>query len=250
MKDKKLLELISKGEFTTAIKYLEIKAGQDQDLLSDLSQLHSQYNRLQKEIMLNTISRPDAELKINQLNAALVGFSSLTTPLQHPKSQSSSKWLWLLLVIPLAYGINILLKPAPEPETPSLIQVPAKLTNKSSKNIQLPALCMLIFGQGKPTVTYTFNTAKIASYSNDKNLITIGLRCINHDRYPINFWNNSFRFKAENYPKFAPTGDLNKLVDADSFQDGEITFLLPKNVTTGEVIVATSDENKSITISF
>lgn len=55
------------------------------------------------------------------------------------------------------------------------------------------------------------------------------IRCTNHGRYALNFWDASFRLDAGGV-SIAPVYGLNELVDGDSSKSGTVRFVLPSEV--------------------
>lgn len=56
--------------------------------------------------------------------------------------------------------------------------------------------------------------------------LTFTIRCTNHGRYDINFWDSTFRLTAGGI-SLSPESWLNELVAGDSSKSGDIRFTLP-----------------------
>ncbi|MDV8146124.1 hypothetical protein [Arthrobacter sp. B10-11] len=56
--------------------------------------------------------------------------------------------------------------------------------------------------------------------------LTVALRCTNHGRYDINFWDSTFRLNADGI-SHSPDSGLNELVAGDSSKSGDVRFILP-----------------------
>ena len=56
--------------------------------------------------------------------------------------------------------------------------------------------------------------------------LTLTLRCTNHGRYDINFWDSTFRLNADGI-NHSPDSGLNELVAGDSSKSGDVRFILP-----------------------
>lgn len=56
--------------------------------------------------------------------------------------------------------------------------------------------------------------------------LTVTLRCTNHGRYDINFWDSTFRLNAGGV-NHSPDSGLNDLVAGDSSKSGDVRFILP-----------------------
>lgn len=96
--------LIARNKTDEAIKVLSKVQFSKAD--RELIILNSRYNRVQEELMLNTISGEEAERKINQINLALLDLSQKMDGTGSALASESMmgfnrQWLWLL-VIPLA----------------------------------------------------------------------------------------------------------------------------------------------------
>lgn len=56
--------------------------------------------------------------------------------------------------------------------------------------------------------------------------LTFTLRCTNHGRYDINFWDSTFRLGAVGV-SHSPDSGLNELVAGDSSKTGDVRFTIP-----------------------
>jgi hypothetical protein len=56
--------------------------------------------------------------------------------------------------------------------------------------------------------------------------LTISVRCTNHGRYDVNFWDSTFRLNAGGV-NHSPDSGLNELVAGDSSKAGEVRFTVP-----------------------
>jgi hypothetical protein len=56
--------------------------------------------------------------------------------------------------------------------------------------------------------------------------LTFSIRCTNHGRYDINFWDATFRLNADGV-SVSPDSGLNDLVAGDSSKSGDVSFTVP-----------------------
>jgi hypothetical protein len=56
--------------------------------------------------------------------------------------------------------------------------------------------------------------------------LTFSVRCTNHGRYDINFWDSTFRLNAGGV-SVSPDSGLNDLVAGDSSKSGDVSFTVP-----------------------
>jgi hypothetical protein len=73
----------------------------------------------------------------------------------------------------------------------------------------------------------------------------ISMRLLNRSRYPANFWNANFRLIVDGVPR-SPTGDLNKVVDGEAAQEGDVEFTFPANATSLALNIRFYDETTDI----
>ena len=56
--------------------------------------------------------------------------------------------------------------------------------------------------------------------------LTFTIRCTNHGRYDINFWDSTFRLSTGGV-NYSPDSGLNELVAGDSSKSGDVRFIVP-----------------------
>ncbi|MEO5321332.1 hypothetical protein PV761_22455 [Arthrobacter sp. CC3] len=56
--------------------------------------------------------------------------------------------------------------------------------------------------------------------------LTLTLRCTNHGRYDLNFWDSTFRLNVGGV-SYSPDPGLNELVAGDSSKSGDVRFTVP-----------------------
>ncbi len=98
------------------------------------------------------------------------------------------------------------------------------------------------------TATYDILAAHVEEQNMENLSLQFSIRMTNNGDYPDNFWNESFRLLVDDVPR-APTGDLNKVVDGHSAEEGEVVFTLPKTATTVVLRVSNGTERTDIAIN-
>jgi hypothetical protein len=75
--------------------------------------------------------------------------------------------------------------------------------------------------------------------------LRVKLRLLNRDRYPMNFWDDSFRLLIDGVPS-APDSNLNELVPGNAAKDGEVSFPVPHAAQTLALRVIQHDETADL----
>lgn len=73
------------------------------------------------------------------------------------------------------------------------------------------------------------------------------VRMTNSAKYPTNFWDETFRLVVDGVPR-APVGGLNKLVQGDSAEEGDVEFAVPTATQSAVLQVRHSDESTRIPV--
>jgi hypothetical protein len=79
----------------------------------------------------------------------------------------------------------------------------------------------------------------------DTHTLTLRARLTNQGPYPVNFWNANFRLLADGVPH-APVGDLNKVVEGSSAQDGDVEFSFPASARSLVLRISAGQESTDI----
>ncbi|MFN7119077.1 MAG: hypothetical protein ACK4TA_19925, partial [Saprospiraceae bacterium] len=79
--------------------------------------------------------------------------------------------------------------------------------------------------------------------------ITIKIRCYLKGRYDMNFWESDFRLIANALP-YAAQGGLNEIVAGDSFKDGEVYFLIPKDLRKADLSIKFYDQSTTLPLQW
>lgn len=77
--------------------------------------------------------------------------------------------------------------------------------------------------------TYKILEAKLDRLGSSKLRFQFRIRLTNHDRYPINFWNRTFRLSEDGVPR-SPVSELNETVEGHSAKEGVVEFAVPDSV--------------------
>lgn len=75
-------------------------------------------------------------------------------------------------------------------------------------------------------VEYEILNAQVRSDVAGKIALIFSVRCTNHGRYDINFWDSTFRLNAAGV-SVSPDSGLNDLVAGDSSKSGDVSFTVP-----------------------
>lgn len=81
----------------------------------------------------------------------------------------------------------------------------------------------------------------------ETNGLRIAVRFYNRGPYPANFWNASFRLLVDGIPR-APTGDLNKVVEGHSAQEGDVEFTVPAKAASLVLQIRIGEETTEIAL--
>jgi hypothetical protein len=76
-------------------------------------------------------------------------------------------------------------------------------------------------------VEYQLLDARARADVDGKVALTFSVRCTNHGRYDVNFWDSTFRVDAGGV-SLAPNSGLDEVVSGDSSKTGDISFLVPE----------------------
>jgi hypothetical protein len=75
-------------------------------------------------------------------------------------------------------------------------------------------------------VEYEILDAQVRPDVDGQITLTFSVRCTNHGRYDINFWDSTFRLNAGGV-SVSPDSGLNDLVAGDSSKSGDVSFTVP-----------------------
>lgn len=95
---------------------------------------------------------------------------------------------------------------------------------------------------------YKILKAQLDRYNVENLSFTLSVRMTNIGRYPANFWDASFRLLIDEVPK-APISQLNKLVNGESAEEGDVLFVIPANTKSVVLRIHQGDESTDIPMS-
>jgi hypothetical protein len=75
-------------------------------------------------------------------------------------------------------------------------------------------------------VEYEILDAQVRPDVSGKITLTFSVRCTNHGRYDVNFWDSTFRLNTGGV-SVSPDSGLNDLVAGDSSKSGDVSFTVP-----------------------
>lgn len=137
----------------------------------------------------------------------------------------------------LSFSINnvtdelpIVIQPLTAPQQSALLPTTTTATTVSSEvpsRVKLPQgdQVTLISAAGDP-FRYEILGSELERISPNQALVKLSLRMSNGSRFPVNFWNESFRL-SWGEDQLAPSNSLNEVVAGNSTQTGEVTFTIP-----------------------
>lgn len=95
---------------------------------------------------------------------------------------------------------------------------------------------------------YKILKAQLAPYNTGNLALTLTVRMTNTGKYPTNFWDESFRLLIDDVPK-APISELNKLVNGESADEGNVLFVIPANVKSATLRIHLGDDSTDVPLS-
>jgi hypothetical protein len=231
--------------------------------------LNGRFNKVRADVTKGIRSYAEADTEYSKIADALLSLVANRTgnlPTAPPNPPVSSYRVWLFVAMAVVLGVvayAVWPTKSEDPVTPPVVkqthtatQLPAsakdRLANLSvRKEIKLPELRMLLFESGSQTVSYALtDAALLIPAQGDTKKLYCSWRVINNHDFPINFWDQAFRFQPTDSPPLAPESGLNELIAGRSFKDGKVIFELPKHVQSGQIIVKHGGVERSLVLSF
>jgi hypothetical protein len=84
-------------------------------------------------------------------------------------------------------------------------------------------------------------------YNVEKLTLRFTVRMTNNERYPANFWADTFRLLVDGVPR-APLSGLNTLVAGHSAEEGEVEFVIPAATPSAVLQIRHADESAEIPV--
>lgn len=238
-----------------------IKSKQSNEL-NEAIILRSRYEQAERDLGMNLISPEDAARVFSQINFSLLNLvDNLEKKTFAPGVIPAKRRGWLLaltsslLILVLAMFILKILFPSRElrgsEQTEKSTQISdneertiGDSSNKSDKAVavQFPQGNEASLIDSDVKVTYTILESSAESYNAENQKVTVKIRCLlGEGRFGMNFWSSSFRLIADDLP-YAAQGNLNELVENESFKDGEVYFLIPKDARAADLQLRFGDQ--------
>jgi hypothetical protein len=193
--------------------------------LNEVILLRSRYEKVQQEQGLDLISSEDAARAYNQINFSLLNLVQSVQRSTAPapsvqQSNSPMRWIVLAGVVLLIAVVLIAMN----------FFVPVKSSESQAtqtSTLRLPQGNKVSLTSVGTTVTYTVLEARTEPYNAENQKVTVKIRALlGKGIGGMNFWESSFRLFVNDLP-YAAQGELNELVENESFKDGEVYFLIP-----------------------
>ncbi len=248
---KLVIESKTEEALETLIAWIKTRQSNE---LNEAILLRSRYEQAERDLGMNLISPEDAARVFSQINFSLLNLAdNLEKKTVEIRAFPAGRRGWLialsgaLLILIFIIFVSQMLLPgrkftdaAPRENTAAA---------RDQANIDFPEgkeVSLTILGS---TATYTFLSGKSDPYNPDNQKVTFKIRCFLKGRYAMNFWESDFRLIANDLP-YAAQGGLNEVVEGDSFKDGEIYFLIPKELRKADVRIQFYDQYTVIPIAW
>ncbi len=127
------------------------------------------------------------------------------------------------------------------PSKPSVVDYQASNSSGLKPGVRLESPQVVRLGN----FIYTLERADLVEYNAENLALRIKLRMQNNEKFPANFWNQSFRLLVDSIPK-SPSGDLNVLVEGGSAVDGELEFVVPKQSSLLSLRILDGDDKTEV----
>jgi hypothetical protein len=116
-----------------------------------------------------------------------------------------------------------------------------RVAGASSRSVALPGMREYTLG----SLSFTLLKAELVPQTTEKNALRIQVRMMNHQTYPANFWDDSFRLIVDGVPA-APQGGLNELVPGQSAKDGNVVFVIPRDTAAAKLLIRNGNDSTEV----
>jgi hypothetical protein len=116
-------------------------------------------------------------------------------------------------------------------------------TINAPKSLPIPAGMQLKLAGG--TTVIDILSAELEPLNSENQALKLLVRYTNKQRYPANFWSDSYRLIVNQVPR-APTNFLDEVVSPDSAKEGKVEFKLPANTTEVDLQISSGDEKSRL----
>lgn len=256
-------KLIEQGETETALETLASwLRSQQTSTLNEVILLRSRYEQVQRELGLNLISPEEAARSYSQINFALLNLlQNIEKPLPNLiQTSNRQRWLlagvgFLIFLVVCIIAIRILLPDKIRSNPPTNVM---NSEQTSSSDAESPKGLPIQFPQGQKAslfvvdtkVTYSVLEGKVEPYNAENQKIILKIRALLHEgRGGMNFWDSNFRVLVNDLP-YAGQGGLNEIVENDSFKDGEVFFIIPRNTNKADLKLTFYKENAILPLTW
>jgi Effector-associated domain 11 len=218
--------------------------------------LKSRWHNLQNQEIAGTIDQDDLAVGNAQVRQSLLSIIKTKAgqmPTPNPKAESRL-WMFALagaLAIGLISGAYVMFSGKTEEvggkERPleDLVQANQEITEPIQ--LLVDGANEVVFHSESRNVSYEIDVATLMPTDDIEAELNIGIVCHNEDRYPINFWNSSFRLETDAAKlRLSPIGQLNHVVPERTSKEGVVTFAVPQNARDFRLIIQDFDQEKVI----
>lgn len=198
--------------------------------------LRSRWEKIEQDTNLGLISREDALRETMQVNAGLLAMVSdieqgrTTAPL-YPSKRFSWPVVALVAVLLIlgAFALGWSRWPFGAAENKEA---------SSTGAVTFPDGKSLTLVENGEEVTYEILEARLEKLGGGQNRLNLRVLCspMLSPRRGLNFWAASFRFLTDgSASKIAPSNNLNLIAESHASTEGEIQFVLPAEVSGGQL---------------
>jgi hypothetical protein len=162
---------------------------------------------------------------IGDLNESVEGHSAKEGPVEFIVPVGVSEARLQLLVGTETTEIPIALTELSEPPSQPGPSGQTRRVSSTKLPMSLPAEQEVTLS----SYTYKILEAKLDRLAPSKLQLQFRIRLTNHDRYPINFWNRTFRLLENGIPR-SPISQLSEVVEGHSAKEGLVEFAVPESI--------------------
>lgn len=248
--------LIEQGQTEQALETLASwLRTQQTSALNEVILLRARYEEVQRDLGMNLISPEEAARSYSQINFALLNLlQNIKNPIPQAAATTPNRRGWLiagagaLLLLVLIMFVFKILFPSRELSNSTTEDVKSNVT--SASNIHFPNGKEATLQELDTKVTYTVLEGRAEPYNPENQKITLTIRCfLGKGIGGMNFWESSFRLIVKDLP-YAAQGGLNELVENESYKDGEVYFLIPKDARAADLKMTFLDQYTTLPLQW
>jgi hypothetical protein len=186
------------------------------------------------------------------------------SPQATPSSMSSPVVLVILLfVLGAVAAIGFKLFPSSDPRQEKSSSDPSHSSTRDEHNTETfetqipphtPKTMHLASGQEARFKTkhidhhYQILAEELRSRNSSENVLRVHVRLTNHDAYPTNFWNRTFRLLEDGVPR-SPISELSESVEGHSAQEGIVEFVVPVGLSQARLQLLVGEDTAEIPLA-